>query len=501
MKTKKLLSLVVILLMSISLSASVEHLSMTGVQNGAYFYYCTTVDSVIVHKPEGAGAPWWYNQEEGDVFNDSIIITHDLAGVWYWNGSINFTVNFVSIAPTEPFASEELYKCPETSMVILGQAEHQPDFTYLWGAGETTQSLQLLIPGNVFVTVTGACGEVTDYMEVLNWPSPDPELGENVTTCNGSTVTLNPGTFAGYLWNTGAISPTLDVTVGNTYSVEVTDDNGCKTEDEIEVEFVFAPAIEICFVEFDTITHKNRIVWAAAPENADDINVYSEIATDVYSLIGSVPASQTSYIDMNSNPQNMSYSYKIAINDTCDNEGSQSAFHKTITLLSAYDQPTNTYGFTWSAYIGISVANYLIYGITANNTVIQIASVPGNTYFYNYSNPSPTFVKYFVGFYTDDCGAKSDYMVKSNLVNSNSSSFVNQSQFANISIYPNPATSQINIITDQTINEITIYSITGQEMLKLNNTKTVDVSGLAAGSYSVKIVTDSGVAVERVVVE
>jgi hypothetical protein len=204
---------------------------------------------------------------------------------------------------------------------------------------------------------------------------------------------------------------------------------------------------------------------------------------------------------MNSNPQNMSYSYKIAINDTCDNEGSQSAFHKTITLLSAYDQPTNTYGFTWSAYIGISVANYLIYGITANNTVIQIASVPGNTYFYNYSNPSPTFVKYFVGFYTDDCGAKSDYMVKSNLVNSNSSSFVNQSQFANISIYPNPATSQINIITDQTINEITIYSITGQEMLKLNNTKTVDVSGLAAGSYSVKIVTDSGVAVERVVVE
>lgn len=38
-------------------------------------------------------------------------------------------------------------------------------------------------------------------------------------------------------------------------------------------------------------------------------------------------------------------------------------------------------------------------------------------------------------------------------------------------------------------------------MLKLNNTKTVDVSGLAAGSYSLKIVTESGVFVERVVVE
>jgi hypothetical protein len=506
MKTKVFFLVVVISLMSIRLSAQVQSFTLQAGTNNVVFNVCETVyDSVVVYKVEGDGGCDFVKSGVGVFSQDSVIITPATQGEWSYasaNNMIYFTVNFTTIAPTpDPFADEELYKCPETSMVILGQTDHQPDFTYLWGGGETSPSIQLLTPGPVFVTVTGACGEVTDYMEIMNWPSPNPELGADIVSCNGNTVTLNPGTFAGYEWSTMAITPTLDVTTGGTYSVEVTDDNGCKTEDEIDVEFVFAPEIEICYVEFDTITHKNRIVWAAAPVNADDINIYSEISTDVYSLIGSVPASQTSYIDMNSNPQNMSYSYKISISDTCENEGSQSAYHKTITLLSAYDQPTNTYGFTWSAYEGISVANYLIYGINASNAVFQIASVPGNTYFYNYSNPSPTFVKYFVGFYTEDCGSKSEYMVKSNLVNSNSSSNIEIAQNAAISIYPNPAISQINIITDQNITEIIVYSITGQEMLKLGNTKTVDVSGLAAGNYSLKIVTESGVAVERVVVE
>ncbi|MBN2779208.1 MAG: T9SS type A sorting domain-containing protein [Bacteroidales bacterium] len=504
---KKFFAIVFFALISLALSATSVDLSLTGVATGTHFYYCsTTVDSVIVYLPASAtpGAVQW-NNGTGIIIADSIIVTPTTQGYWdcqYGPTSIiEFYVNFVSISPTEPWTVSNTTKCTEATVVLDAQAVPQADFVYSWNTGAITQQIAALTPGIYTVTITGACGVVDDQIEVLNYPVPAPDLGPDVVTCDGNTVTLDPGIFNGYAWSTTNVTPTIDVTTPGTYAVEVTDANGCVASDTIDVNFVFAPAIEICYVEFDTITHKNRIVWAAAPENADDINIYSEISTDVYSLIGSVPASQTSFIDMNSNPQNMSYSYKISISDTCENEGSQSEYHKTITLLSAYDQPTNTYGFTWSAYEGISVANYYIYGINASNAVFQIASVPGNTYFYNYSNPSPTFVKYFVGFYTEDCGAKSEYMVKSNLVNSTTTTLLDSQQNANFSIYPNPATSQINIITDQIITEITVYSITGQEMLKLNNTKTVDVSGLAAGNYSLKIVAERGVVVERVVVE
>ncbi|MBN2779013.1 MAG: T9SS type A sorting domain-containing protein, partial [Bacteroidales bacterium] len=47
----------------------------------------------------------------------------------------------------------------------------------------------------------------------------------------------------------------------------------------------------------------------------------------------------------------------------------------------------------------------------------------------------------------------------------------------------------------------TVYSITGQEMLKLNNTKTVDVSGLAAGSYLVKVKSGDNIMHKKLIVE
>ena len=74
-------------------------------------------------------------------------------------------------------------------------------------------------------------------------------------------------------------------------------------------------------------------------------------------------------------------------------------------------------------------------------------------------------------------------------------------QHNNITIYPNPASTQIIINNTNSIKEISIYSICGQKIRKLllNDTqKTLDVSNLPNGIYVVKINTASGVLVRKV---
>ncbi len=91
-------------------------------------------------------------------------------------------------------------------------------------------------------------------------------------------------------------------------------------------------------------------------------------------------------------------------------------------------------------------------------------------------------------------------MVKSNLVNSNSSSFVGGTQTNTFSFYPNPTSETLNIISEENINEIIIYSITGQELIKTNNVNVVDVSSLAAGTYTITVKADNRVERQTIIV-
>ncbi len=259
---------------------------------------------------------------------------------------------------------------------------------------------------------------------------------------------------------------------------------------------------DICYVEFDTLTFKNKVVWGIPPAGSDSIFVYSEVSTNSFNLIGKASATAICFVDTNSTPQNMSNSYKISVANIYGNEGALSDYHKTITLLSAYDQPSNTYGFTWSAYEGLPVSNYYLYGIMNSGQVIQIGSVPGNTYFYNYPNPSPLFVKFFVGFETPECSAKANHVVRSNYLNSVLAG-IEDSEIAQYSVYPNPTENEIFIESSFNQNyQISITNSQGQllKQKSLSGTKNmIDVSEYSAGIYFVKIQTESGVQILRFV--
>ncbi|MBN2561462.1 MAG: hypothetical protein JXQ75_11090, partial [Phycisphaerae bacterium] len=121
--------------------------------------------------------------------------------------------------------------------------------SYLWSTGETTQAIDATSAGTYSVTVTDANGcEGTDEINITVNTNPmvtitaDP--GE--TVCEGTTVTLDAGAgFTSYLWGTGEETRTIAVTTTGTYSVTVTDANGCEGTDDIDITMCSDPDPEI----------------------------------------------------------------------------------------------------------------------------------------------------------------------------------------------------------------------------------------------------------------
>ncbi|MBN2682984.1 MAG: gliding motility-associated C-terminal domain-containing protein [Bacteroidales bacterium] len=87
---------------------------------------------------------------------------------------------------------------------------------------------------SVTLSVTLCNGEVHDTTIVICDFAPD--LGDDVSVCSGSNVVLDPGPGTSFSWDPGGqTTPTISVNTPGTYSVTVTDANGCTGTDEIIV--------------------------------------------------------------------------------------------------------------------------------------------------------------------------------------------------------------------------------------------------------------------------
>lgn len=73
----------------------------------------------------------------------------------------------------------------------------------------------------------------------------------------------------------------------------------------------------------------------------------------------------------------------------------------------------------------------------------------------------------------------------------------NESQ-ANIEIYPNPSTNFINVISNNTISQIIIFNLQGQEQLK-STFNTIDISSLASGVYFLKAINSEGAITKKII--
>jgi hypothetical protein len=413
-----------------------------------------------------------------------------------------------TIAPITPgFPVADTICGIETIILDAGNYSQYGFNSYNWNTGAHTKTINVGVGGNYKVTVSNICGTISDTINIIQFNPNKPQLGQDVAICQGTTVILNPGTgYSNYIWMPGSSHNSfLTPTTSGTYIVQTTNAvGGCVDLDTIQVTFFTPPTKQICYAGFDTVSFKNNIYLPTnSPANIESYNIYKEVSLGVWNLIGNVPADSNHFTDVNCNPQAQSYSYQIAVVDTCGNEGTRSATHTTITLLSTYDQGTDTYGFTWSAYAGLTVSDYYLYGINASGATTLIGTVNGNQFFYNYVNPSSAFVKYFVGFTGPNCSAKSGNLVKSNYVQSVTG--INETNGIDnlVAVGPNPVTDKLFINTS--VISVKVYNSIGtlitEKFNLANGCSIIDFSGLTSGIYYCLIVTSNGAITKKVIKE
>jgi hypothetical protein len=117
--------------------------------------------------------------------------------------------------------------CQGGSVVLTATA----GASYLWSNGATTQSITVSATGTYNVTVVTAqgCSGTSGNVSVLVNPNPTPvatAIGPT-TFCQGGSVQLTTGSFASYLWSNGATTQSITVSTAGSYSVTVTNANGC----------------------------------------------------------------------------------------------------------------------------------------------------------------------------------------------------------------------------------------------------------------------------------
>lgn len=146
--------------------------------------------------------------------------------------SVNITQpNVLSVSTTQV---NVLCNGTNTGSIDLTVAGGTPDYSYLWSTGATTEDISNLAAGTYNVTVTDDNGCTTSTSVTITQPTA-LVLSTSATnvTCNGNgdgTINLSVSGGAGsytYLWSNGATTQDLSGLGPGTYSVQVTDGNGC----------------------------------------------------------------------------------------------------------------------------------------------------------------------------------------------------------------------------------------------------------------------------------
>jgi gliding motility-associated-like protein len=111
-------------------------------------------------------------------------------------------------------------------------------YVYQWSNGQSSQNLTNLSAGSYHLQITDAngCNANDSNIIVANNTVPvSVFLGDDQKICTGKTLLLQPGSYAGYLWQDNSTASNYQVSNSGTYSVQVTNTEGCKAIDEINI--------------------------------------------------------------------------------------------------------------------------------------------------------------------------------------------------------------------------------------------------------------------------
>ena len=126
-----------------------------------------------------------------------------------------------------PAPGSSFYICPGTQKLLDAGAGYD---SYLWSDGETTQKVNVG-PGTYSVTVMkNGCSAVSAIVTVSNYSVGGAYINASGPTnfCSGNSVTLSASVGSAFLWSNGSTANSIVVNSAGSFSVTITDANGCQ---------------------------------------------------------------------------------------------------------------------------------------------------------------------------------------------------------------------------------------------------------------------------------
>lgn len=143
--------------------------------------------------------------------------------------SDNFSVTVNSGTPASLTVTGGITICQGQSTNIAATAGY---VSYLWSSGQTASSINVTAAGTYAVTTTDAngCTAISSPKTIVVNALPQPVITALSATsfCDGGSVTLDAGAgYNGYSWSNGKSTQTVSITASGSFTVTVTDANGC----------------------------------------------------------------------------------------------------------------------------------------------------------------------------------------------------------------------------------------------------------------------------------
>lgn len=140
--------------------------------------------------------------------------------------------------------------------------------SYLWNTGEASQKIWAKDSTMYRVTITKGGCSMFDSLRIKFFPPIGRILGNDTSVCSNTGFMVKPdSTFSAYLWNNGSTAVAIHPERTATYWLEVTNDNGCRKRDSIDVEVFIAPRPQIRYnMDLEKVCWDELITLDVTPE-------------------------------------------------------------------------------------------------------------------------------------------------------------------------------------------------------------------------------------------
>jgi hypothetical protein len=224
----------------------------------------------------------------------------DTAEIKLYNGALHIAGNDFALddfslqeyCRIQACAGNDLYLCKDKSIRLSGNASdgYEP-YSYSWfppiGLDNANSQNPLATPGQTtkyYLTVTdrnGCSSFDTITVNIYNLPDNTIRADKSIPICPCDSVKISAQPGYSYLWSTGESTQSINVNLPGSYSVEVTDKDGCKSSNSITVT---QKPVRI-EVALDTVISENGKNSSFKLSLVDELNAidcgYTDISADI----------------------------------------------------------------------------------------------------------------------------------------------------------------------------------------------------------------------------